>query len=73
MHLNDPWKELYKNWPARNDREAKALKLLSEAKSERILVETGMSREDYRDFMKWAKEHEVAHLCVKGGDANARK
>lgn len=25
MHLNDPWKELYKNWPARNDREAQAL------------------------------------------------
>ena len=73
MHLNDPWKELYKNWPARNDREAQALKLLSEAKSERIIEETGMSREEYRDFMKWAKEYEVAHLCVKGGDANARK
>ena len=73
MHLNDPWKELYKNWPARNDREAQALKLLSEAKSERIIEETGMSREEYRDFMKWAKGHEVARLCVKGGDANARK
>ena len=73
MHLNDPWKELYKNWPARNDREAQALKLLSEAKSERIIEETGMSREEYRDFMKWAKEYEVTHLCVKGGDANARK
>lgn len=73
MHLNDPWKELYKNWPARNDREAQALKLLSEAKSERIIEETGMSREEYRDFIKWAKEYEVTHLCVKGGDANARK
>ena len=73
MHLNDPWKELYKNWPAWNDREAQTLKLLSEAKSERIIEETGMSREEYRDFMKWAKEHEVTHLCVKGGDTNARK
>ena len=73
MHLNDPWKELYKNWPARNDREAQALKLLSEAKSERIIEETGMSREEYRDFIKWAKVYEVTHLCVKGGDANARK
>ena len=73
MHLNDPWKELYKNWPARNDREVQALKLLSEAKSERIIEETGMSREEYRDFIKWAKEYEVTHLCVKGGDANARK
>ena len=73
MHLNYSQKELYKNWPARNDREAQALKLLSEAKSERIIEETGMSREEYRDFIKWAKEYEVTHLCVKGGDANARK
>ena len=73
MLLNDPWKELYKNWPARNAREARALKLLSEAKSERIIEETGMSREEYGDFMKWAKEYEVSHLCIKGDDANARK
>ena len=73
MRLNDPWKDLYKNWPARNDREALALKLLSEAKSERIIEETGMSIEEYRAFMKWAREYEVSHLCVRGGDANARK
>ena len=40
MHLNNPWKKLYENWPARDDREALALKRLSEAKSERIIEET---------------------------------
>lgn len=73
MHLNDPWKDLYKNWPARNDREALALKLLSEAKSELIMEETGMNHEEYRDFMKWSREYEVSHLCVRGGDTYAGK
>ena len=73
MHLNNPWKKLYENWPARDNREALALKLLSEAKSERIMEETGMNREEYRDFMKWAREYEVSPLCVRGGDANAGK
>ena len=73
MHLNNPWKKLYENWPARDNREALALKLLSEAKSERIMEETGMNREEYRAFMKWAREYEVSYLCVKGGDANAGK
>ena len=73
MHLNNPWKKLYENWPARDNREAMALKLLSEAKSERIMEETGMNREEYRAFMKWAREYEVSYLCVKGGDANAGK
>ena len=71
MHLNNPWKKLYENWPARDNREALALKLLSEAKSERIMEETGMNREEYRAFMKWARAYEVSHLCVRGGDANA--
>ena len=73
MHLNNPWKKSYENWPARDNREALALKLLSEAKSERIMEETGMNREEYRAFMKWAREYEVSHLCVRGGDANAGK
>lgn len=64
MLLNNPWDEFYHNWPARNDREATALKLLSEAKSDRILEETGMSIDEYRSFMKWAKEYETTHLCV---------
>ena len=51
MHLNDPWKELYKNWPARNDREAQALKLLSEAKSERIIEETGKYISRQKDLL----------------------
>ena len=46
MHLNNPWKKLYENWPARDNREALALKLLSEAKSERIMEETGMNHEE---------------------------
>ena len=66
MHLNDPWKELYENWPAANDRELLALKLLSEAKSDRIIEKTGMSMEEYRSFMKWAREYETEHLCIKG-------
>ena len=65
--------KLYENWHARDNREALALKLLSEAKSERIMEETGMNREEYRAFMKWAREYEVSYLCVKGGDANAGK
>lgn len=73
MHLNNPWKKLYENWPARDNREALALKLLSEAKSERIMEETGMNREEYRAFMKWAREYEVSYLCVKGGNANEGK
>ena len=73
MHLNNPWKKLSENWPARDNREALALKLLSEAKSERIMEETGMNHEEYRAFMKWAREYEVSYLCVKGGDANAGK
>ena len=73
MYLNNPWKDLYENWPARDDREALALKLLSEAKSDLIMEETGMSYEEFRDFMKWAREYEESHLCVKGGDINARK
>ena len=73
MHLNNPWKKLYENWPARDNREALALKLLSEAKSERIMEETGMNHEEYRAFMKWAREYELSYLCVKGGDANAGK
>lgn len=73
MNLNDPWKDLYKNWPSRSDREAIALKLLAEAKSELIMEETGMSREEYRDFMRWARAYEVSHLCVKGGNLNAGK
>lgn len=64
MHLNDPWKDLYSNWPARNDREALALKLLSEARSDRIMEETGMSMDEYKSFMQWAKAYEVEHLCV---------
>ena len=64
MYLNDPWKELYKNWPARNDREALALKLLSEARSDRIIEETGMTMEEYKSFMKWAREYEIEHLCI---------
>ena len=73
MHLNDPRKDLYKGWPARDDREAMALKLLVEARSDLIMEKTGMSREEYKDFMKWAREYEVSHMCVKGGDANAGK
>ena len=73
MHLNNPWKKLYENWPARDNREALALKLLSQAKSERIMQETGMNREEYRAFLKWAREYELSYLCVKGGDANAGK
>ena len=73
MYLNDPWKKIYENWPARDVREALALRLLSEAKSERIMEETGMSYEEYIDFMKWARAYEVSHLCVKGGDTNAGK
>jgi len=66
MHLNDPWKKLYENWPARDDREALALRLLSEAKSESIMEETGMNLEEYRAFMKWAREYEVQNLCIVG-------
>ena len=73
MHLNNPWNNLYDNWPVRNGKEAVALKLLSEAKSELIIEETGMGRKEYTDFMKWAREYEVSHLCVKGGDTNAGK
>ena len=47
MHLNDPRKDLYKGWPARDDREAMALKLLVEARSDLIMEKTGMSREEY--------------------------
>lgn len=66
MFLNDPWKKLYENWPARNDQEALALKLLSEARSESIIEETGMSNEEFRDFMRWAREYEVKNLCIVG-------
>jgi len=64
MHLNNPWDELYKSWPARSDREALALKLLSEAKIERIMDETGMNIKEFNDFMKWARKYEISHLCV---------
>ena len=73
MHHSNPWEELYKNWPARNDREAHALRLLSEAKSDKIMEETGMSREELRDFMEWAREYETSHLCIEGGSRNAGK
>lgn len=66
MHLNNPWDKLYENWPARNDREALALKLLSEARVERIMEETGMSYEEYKEFMKWAGSYEVSNLCIMG-------
>lgn len=66
MHLNDPWKKLYENWPARNEREALALQLLSKARSESIIEETGMSREEYKEFMKWAREYEIKNFCITG-------
>ena len=34
---------------------------------------TEVHREINKDFMKWAREYEVSHLCVRGGDANAGK
>lgn len=64
MCLNNPWKDLYNNWPARNDREALALKLLSEARSDRIIEETGMTMDEYKSFMKWARAYEIEHLCI---------
>lgn len=64
MCLNNPWKDLYNNWPARNDREALALKLLSEARSDRIIEETGMTMDEYKSFMKWARAYEIEHLCT---------
>lgn len=66
MQLNNPWEKLYKNWPARNEIEAMALKLLAEAKADRIMEETGMNHEEYLSFMKWAREYETNHLCVSG-------
>lgn len=64
MYHNNPWTKLYENWPARNDKEALALKLLAEAKIDRIMTETGMSYEEFADFMKWAGNYEESHLCV---------
>jgi len=64
MHLNNPWDELYENWPVRNNREAIALKLLSEGKIEKITEKTGMTGEELREFLKWTREYEVEHLCI---------
>ena len=41
--INNPWSDLYKEWPARDDREARALELLSQGKIEKIMEETGMT------------------------------
>ena len=62
--MNNPWSEYYENWPARNEKEARALKLLSEGHIELIIAETGMSHEEFRDFILWAKQYEIEQLCV---------
>lgn len=62
----NPWSEMYRNWPARNEREAKALEMLAQAIDfQTIRKECGMSREEWRDFYKWAHQYETDHLCVK--------
>ena len=66
MHLNNPWKKIYENWPVRDNREAMALKLLSEAKSERIMEETGMNREEYRAFNEMGKRvRSITFVCQR--------
>lgn len=70
MPPNDPWKKEYDKFPARNEKEAKALELLANAQIDRIMEETGMSLNEFTSFIKWAKEYETKHLCVVGPRRN---
>lgn len=64
---NNPWSEMYSNWPARNEKEAKALEMLSQAIDFKTIREQlGMSYKEWRDFYNWAKQYETEHLCVPG-------
>lgn len=62
--INNPWSGLYKDWPTRDDREARALELLSQGKIEKIMEETGMSNREFEDFLKKFHDYETKHLCV---------
>ena len=62
--INNPWSDLYKDWPARDDREARALELLSQGKIEKIMEETGMNNREFGDFIKKFHDYETKHLCV---------
>lgn len=62
----NPWSEMYRNWPTRNEREAKALEMLAQAIDfQTIRKECGMSREEWRDFYTMFKKIGRTNIWIR--------